>query len=97
MNDTCSNLARQFRPGTHYSSVKYGLTWQWVHAAHAHLDLSDLSAPLGQPGMRLVDWLAEVVGHKLRTPSTMAAVERGSEADGLLQALQPPLLIEEGV
>ncbi|GAB4076073.1 TniQ family protein [Nostocoides australiense] len=32
--------ARQFRPGTHYSSVKYGLTWQWVHAAHAHLDLS---------------------------------------------------------
>ncbi len=32
--------ARQFRPGTHYSSVKYGLTWQWVHIAHAHLDLS---------------------------------------------------------
>ena len=32
--------ARQFRPGTHYSSVGYGLTWQWVHVAHAHLDLS---------------------------------------------------------
>ena len=32
--------ARQFRPGTHYTSVKYGLTWQWVHVAHAHLDLS---------------------------------------------------------
>ncbi len=32
--------ARQFRPGTHYSSWVYGLTWQWVHVAHAHLDLS---------------------------------------------------------
>ena len=32
--------ARQFRPGTHYSSVGYGLTWQWVNVAHAHLDLS---------------------------------------------------------
>ena len=32
--------ARQFRPGTHYSSWTYGLTWQWVHVAHAHLDLS---------------------------------------------------------
>ena len=32
--------ARQFRPGTHYRSVGYGLTWQWVHVAHAHLDLS---------------------------------------------------------
>ena len=32
--------ARHFRPGTHYSSWIYGLTWQWVHVAHAHLDLS---------------------------------------------------------
>ena len=32
--------ARQFRPGTHYNSVGYGLTWQWVNVAHAHLDLS---------------------------------------------------------
>ena len=32
--------ARQFRPGTHHSSWPYGLTWQWVHVAHAHLDLS---------------------------------------------------------
>lgn len=30
----------QYRPGTHYTSVAYGLTWQWVHVAHAHLDLS---------------------------------------------------------
>jgi hypothetical protein len=32
--------ARQFRPGTHYTSNDLGLTWQWVHVAHAHLDLS---------------------------------------------------------
>jgi hypothetical protein len=32
--------ARQNRPGTHYSSFSYALTWQWVHVAHAHLDLS---------------------------------------------------------
>ncbi|MDN5779297.1 MAG: TniQ family protein [Humibacillus sp.] len=32
--------ARQCRPSTHHTSVAYGLTWQWVHVAHAHLDLS---------------------------------------------------------
>jgi hypothetical protein len=32
--------ARHYRPGTHYSSWTHGLTWQWVHVAHAHLDLS---------------------------------------------------------
>lgn len=32
--------AREYRPGTRYTSVAYGLTWQWVHVAHAHLDLS---------------------------------------------------------
>ncbi len=32
--------ARQFRTGTHYTSVGYGLTWQWVNVADAHLDLS---------------------------------------------------------
>ncbi|WP_299450833.1 TniQ family protein [uncultured Serinicoccus sp.] len=31
---------RLHRPGTHYTSVSYALTWQWVHVAHAHLDLS---------------------------------------------------------
>lgn len=30
--------ARQYRPGTHYTSVTHGLTWQWIHLAHAHLD-----------------------------------------------------------
>lgn len=32
--------ARQWRPGTRYTSVTYGLTWQWVHVAHAQIDLS---------------------------------------------------------
>lgn len=31
---------RHYRPGTRDTSVSYALTWQWVHVAHAHLDLS---------------------------------------------------------
>lgn len=31
---------RHCRPGTHYTSVGYALTWQWVHVAHAHIDIS---------------------------------------------------------
>ncbi len=32
--------ARRNRPGTRHSSYDFGLTWQWVHVAHVHLDLS---------------------------------------------------------
>ena len=32
--------ARHYRPGTHFGTYDLGLTWQWVHVAHAHLDLS---------------------------------------------------------
>ncbi|MCA0181362.1 MAG: TniQ family protein [Actinobacteria bacterium] len=32
--------ARHYRPGTRHGSYDLGLTWQWVHIAHAHLDLS---------------------------------------------------------
>ena len=32
--------ARHYRPGTRHSSYDLGLTWQWVHVAHAHLNLS---------------------------------------------------------
>lgn len=32
--------ARHYRPGTAHASYDLGLTWQWVHVAHAHLDLS---------------------------------------------------------
>ena len=32
--------ARSNRPGTPHDAYDLGLTWQWVHVAHAHLDLS---------------------------------------------------------
>ncbi len=32
--------ARNCRPRSHHSSNDLALTWQWVHVAHAHLDLS---------------------------------------------------------
>jgi hypothetical protein len=32
--------ARRNRPGTRHGSYDLGVTWQWVHVAHAHLDLS---------------------------------------------------------
>ena len=31
---------RHARPSTRDASQRYALTWQWVHVAHAHLDLS---------------------------------------------------------
>ncbi|NLE37818.1 MAG: amidohydrolase family protein [Pirellulaceae bacterium] len=44
---------------------------------HTHLDLNDVPAPLGRPGMRLVDWIGEVIRHRLATPSTARAVLDG--------------------
>ena len=35
--------------------------------AHTHLELSDVSTPLGQPGMGLVDWIRLVIGHRRRS------------------------------
>ncbi len=34
--------------------------------AHTHLELSDLDAPLGTPGMGLVDWIGLVIAHRQR-------------------------------
>jgi len=42
MSDWFDEWARRHRPGTRRSSYGHGLTWQWVHVAHAHLDLSPL-------------------------------------------------------
>ena len=44
--------------------------------AHAHLDLSDLCEPLGEPGISLVDWIRIVIDHRLVTPCGRA-VEHG--------------------
>jgi len=35
--------------------------------AHTHLEFSDLSEPLGQPGMRLCDWVRHVIASRKRT------------------------------
>ncbi len=32
--------ASRYRPGTRHGSYDLGLTWQWVHVAHAHVDLA---------------------------------------------------------
>ena len=34
--------ARRNRPDARYGAHDLALTWQWVHAAHAHLDLSPI-------------------------------------------------------
>ena len=40
MSSWFDEWARRYRPGTRHDSYDLGLTWQWVHVAHAHLDLS---------------------------------------------------------
>ncbi|MBN2216729.1 MAG: amidohydrolase family protein [Pirellulales bacterium] len=45
--------------------------------AHTHLDLSDVDAPLGRPGMEMVDWLGHVIQHRFAHPATPATVEKG--------------------
>ncbi|MCR4412819.1 MAG: amidohydrolase family protein [Thermoguttaceae bacterium] len=46
--------------------------------AHTHLELSDLDAPLGQPGTGFVAWIREVIRHRrTRAGSAEAAVARG--------------------
>lgn len=46
--------------------------------AHTHLELSDLPAPLGRPGMGFVDWLGAVMAWRRSRPAgTARAVERG--------------------
>ncbi len=46
--------------------------------AHTHLEFSDLPAPLGRPGMPMVDWIRLVVDRFRRTPqSTGSPVARG--------------------
>ena len=36
--------------------------------AHTHLEFSDLAAPIGRPGMGLVEWLGKVVRHRANAP-----------------------------
>ncbi len=48
--------------------------------AHAHLEFSDLAAPLGRRGIGLVDWIRLVIEHRERTTMTVEeAIARGLE------------------
>ena len=39
--------------------------------AHTHLEFSDLAQPIGQPGMRFTDWIAQVVAHRRARQATV--------------------------
>lgn len=39
--------------------------------AHAHLDFSDLAAPLGEPGIGFADWIRQAMDYRRRAVSTM--------------------------
>jgi cytosine/adenosine deaminase-related metal-dependent hydrolase len=43
--------------------------------AHTHLELSDLDAPLGTPGMGLIDWIGLVIAHRMRRPPVVDGLE----------------------
>ncbi len=47
--------------------------------AHTHLEFSDLSEPIGRPGILLSDWIGHVVGARAGTPpeSKTLAIESG--------------------
>lgn len=58
--------------------------------AHTHLELSDLSTPIGRPGMPFTDWIAAVVAHrrKLESESTDIAKDRAAAVcQGLAESL----------
>ena len=46
--------------------------------AHTHLELSDLDAPLGTPGMGLVDWIGLVIAHRQRRAQVAAGPQSPS-------------------
>lgn len=52
--------------------------------AHTHLEFSDLTAPMGYAGIRLHDWIGEVV----RSRSLQAADDRADSATAIRQGLR---------
>ncbi|MEI2700578.1 MAG: hypothetical protein V9E94_20400 [Microthrixaceae bacterium] len=67
--------ARRNRPDARYGDHDLALTWQWVHVAHAHLDLSpvwrgkkpDRQGPRPLPPVRRLPRRAPAVRTRLRT------------------------------
>jgi cytosine/adenosine deaminase-related metal-dependent hydrolase len=46
--------------------------------AHTHLEFSDLSAPLGEPGMRMPEWIRRVIQcRRERSPDVASAIAAG--------------------
>ncbi len=52
--------------------------------AHTHLELSDCERPLGTTGLRLVDWIPQVVAHRAKRSDPGPAIVAG----GLFECLQ---------
>jgi cytosine/adenosine deaminase-related metal-dependent hydrolase len=59
--------------------------------AHTHLELSDLDAPLGTPGMSLVDWIGLVIAHRQRRPPLVDGPEGESPIFASRKAGQSPV------
>jgi cytosine/adenosine deaminase-related metal-dependent hydrolase len=51
--------------------------------AHTHLEFSDLAWPLGEPGMRLADWIRLVIAERGRGDRNVA----GATLDGLAESI----------
>ena len=45
--------------------------------AHTHLEFSDLEKPVGNPGMELADWIAEVIRTRGHADNSRNAIEKG--------------------
>jgi cytosine/adenosine deaminase-related metal-dependent hydrolase len=59
--------------------------------AHTHLDLSGLDAPLGTPGMGLVDWIGLVIAHRQRRPPLVNGAEGDSSIFASRKSGQSPV------
>ena len=58
--------------------------------AHTHLEFSDLSTPIGQPGMPFTNWIAAVVAHRRQQDSSSADIAKDRAAavgQGLTESL----------
>ncbi len=60
--------------------------------AHTHLEYSQLTAPLGQPGLSFADWLAQVIARR------RAAAERATRQDAAAeQTAQRAAAVQQGI
>src|SRR5258708_108184 len=53
--------------------------------AHTHLEFSDLTAPLGSPGMPFADWIRQVVAYRRRRTEDE---RRAASLEGLRQRIR---------